>query len=231
MSKGITGGMLQMINHGISTGALFLIVGFIYERRHTRLITDFGGLSKQMPVFATIFMIVTFSSIGLPGTNGFVGEFLVLIGAFESELRWWTIIASSGVILSAVYMLWMFQRVMFGELDNPKNQKLTDLNAREIAIMVPLIVMIFVMGIYPKPFIDKMDPAIKKLVSQVRPASMNAQKMPEAMPATPAGHTGMEAPAGHPARTGRRPSCCTGSQSTRRKVNRVNPTGGYIRWT
>jgi NADH-quinone oxidoreductase subunit M len=199
--EGITGGMMQMINHGISTGALFLIVGFIYERRHTRLITDFGGLSKQMPVFATIFMIVTFSSIGLPGTNGFVGEFLVLIGAFESELRWWTIIASSGVILSAVYMLWMFQRVMFGELDNPKNQKLTDLNAREITIMVPLIVMIFVMGIYPKPFIDKMDPAIKKLVSQVRPASMNAQKMPEAISSMPAGHPGSEMPAGHPGMT------------------------------
>ena len=194
--EGITGGLLQMLNHGVSTGALFLIVGFIYERRHTRLITDFGGLSKQMPVFATIFMIVTFSSVGLPGTNGFVGEFLILIGAFEGELRWWTIIATSGVILSAVYMLWMFQRVMFGELDNPKNQKLLDLNAREIAIMVPLVVMIFVMGIYPKPFIDKMDPAIKKLVSQVRPASMNAKNMPEAMPAQPAGHTGMGMPAG-----------------------------------
>ena len=196
--EGITGGMLQMINHGISTGALFLIVGFIYERRHTRLITDFGGLSKQMPVFATIFMIVTLSSIGLPGTNGFVGEFLILVGAFEGELRWWTVIATSGVILSAVYMLWMFQRVMFGELDNPKNQKLLDLNAREIAIMVPLIVMIFVMGIYPKPFIDKMDPAIKKLVSQARPASLTAQKMPQAMPAMPAGHTGTEMPVGHP---------------------------------
>jgi NADH-quinone oxidoreductase subunit M len=191
--------MLQMINHGISTGALFLIVGFIYERRHTRLITDFGGLSKQMPVFATIFMIVTLSSIGLPGTNGFVGEFLILIGAFEGALRWWTVIATSGVILSAVYMLWMFQRVMFGELDNPKNQKLLDLNAREICIMVPLIVMIFVMGIYPKPFIDKMDPAIKKLVSQARPVSISAQKMPEAMPALPAGHPATALPAGHPA--------------------------------
>src|SRR6266702_4572434 len=115
-TEGIAGGMLQMLNHGVSTGALFLIVGFIYERRHTRLITDFGGLWKQMPVFATIFMIVTFSSIGLPGTNGFVGEFLVLLGAFESSLRWYAIIATSGVILSAVYMLWMFQRVMFGEL-------------------------------------------------------------------------------------------------------------------
>jgi NADH-quinone oxidoreductase subunit M len=195
--EGITGGMLQMINHGISTGALFLIVGFIYERRHTRLITDFGGLSKQMPVFATIFMIVTLSSIGLPGTNGFVGEFLILIGAFEGTLRWWTVIATSGVILSAVYMLWMFQRVMFGELDNPKNQSLKDLNAREICIMAPLIVMIFVMGIYPKPFIDKMDPAIKKLVSQARPASMNAQMMPAAMPALPVGHPAMEAPASH----------------------------------
>lgn len=189
-TEGITGGMLQMINHGISTGALFLIVGFIYERRHTRLITDFGGLSKQMPIFATIFMIVTFSSVGLPGTNGFVGEFLILIGAFESQLRWWTIIATSGVILSAVYMLWVFQRVMFGELDNPKNQKLLDLNAREIAIMIPLVVMIFFMGLYPKPFIDKMDPAIQKLVAQVRVASVNAQVIP--------GTEQMQLPEGHP---------------------------------
>src|SRR6266702_135880 len=165
-TEGIAGGMLQMLNHGVSTGALFLIVGFIYERRHTRLITDFGGLWKQMPVFATIFMIVTFSSIGLPGTNGFVGEFLVLLGAFESSLRWYAIIATSGVILSAVYMLWMFQRVMFGELDNPKNQVLADLNAREIVIMVPLLVMIFVMGVYPTPFLNKMAPAIDRLVQQ-----------------------------------------------------------------
>jgi NADH-quinone oxidoreductase subunit M len=179
--EGISGGMLQMINHGISTGALFLIVGFIYERRHTRLITDFGGLSKQMPVFATIFMIVTFSSVGLPGTNGFVGEFLILLGAFESQLRWWTVVASSGVILSAVYMLWVFQRVMFGELDNPKNQKLLDLNGRELAVMIPLVVMIFVLGLYPKPFIDKMDPAIKKLVAQVRVTSVNAQVIPVAI--------------------------------------------------
>ncbi len=212
-AEGITGGMLQMLNHGVSTGALFLIVGFIYERRHTRLITDFGGLSKQMPVFATIFMIVTFSSIGLPGTNGFVGEFLVLIGAFESSLRWWTVVAASGVILSAVYMLWMFQRVMFGELDNPKNQKLVDLNAREIGIMVPLLVLIFVMGLYPNPFIEKMDPAIKKLVAQTRPKTMTAQKMPvapamspgmngQAPETMPAGHPGPSSqpslPAGHP---------------------------------
>ena len=189
--NGITGGMLQMLNHGVSTGALFLIVGFIYERRHTRLITDFGGLSKQMPIFATVFMIVTLSSIGLPGTNGFVGEFLVLIGAFESELRWWTIVAASGVILSAVYMLWMFQRVMFGELTNPKNQKLADLNAREIVIMIPLLIMIFVMGVYPTPFLDKMSPAIDRviLLSKTKKVAMvdtvapvEAQTAPVALP-------------------------------------------------
>lgn len=187
--QGLVGGMLQMLNHGVSTGALFLIVGFIYERRHTRLISDFGGLSKQMPVFAVIFMIVTLSSIGLPGTNGFVGEFLVLIGAFESKLRWWTVIASSGVILSAVYMLWMFQRVMFGELDNPKNQELKDLNAREIIIMVPLIALIFIMGVYPNPFIEKMTPALQKVIAQtkVRQVAAEAQVTPaaDAAPATP----------------------------------------------
>ena len=162
--QGVAGGMLQMLNHGVSTGALFLIVGFIYERRHTRLITDFGGLSKQMPVFATIFMIVTLSSVGLPGTNGFVGEFLVLLGAFESDLRWYAVIATSGVILSAVYMLWMFQRVMFGELNNPKNQNLKDLNARELVIMAPLLFLIFFMGVYPTPFLDKMSPAIDRMI-------------------------------------------------------------------
>jgi NADH-quinone oxidoreductase subunit M len=208
--------MLQMINHGISTGALFLIVGFIYERRHTRLITDFGGLAKQMPVFATIFLIVTFSSIGLPGTNGFVGEFLVLIGSFESKLRWYTIVASSGVILSAVYMLWVFQRVMFGELNNPKNKELTDLNTREISIMVPLIVMIFVMGLYPKPFIDKMAPSIDRMIQTTRTKQQVAVQAP-AMPQAPAGmpaagqHPGMTdgnaappaagVPAGHPGMT------------------------------
>jgi len=156
------------------------------------LITDFGGLSKQMPIFATIFMIVTLSSIGLPGTNGFVGEFLVLLGSFQSELRWWTVIASSGVILSAVYMLWMFQRVMFGELDNPKNQTLADLNAREIAIMAPLLVLIFVMGLYPNPFIEKMDPAIQKLIAQTRPVGATAQQMPmPTMQGLPAGHPAM----------------------------------------
>ncbi len=177
--EGLSGGMLQMLNHGVSTGALFLIVGFIYERRHTRLITDFGGLAKQMPVFATIFMIVTLSSIGLPGTNGFVGEFLILTGAFESELRWFAVIAASGVILSAVYMLWMYQRVMFGELTNPKNQTLSDLNAREIAIMLPLLVLVFVMGVYPTPFIDKMSPSLEKLVVHVKSKQTATAQIPQ----------------------------------------------------
>lgn len=153
--QGMAGGMIQMVNHGISTGALFLIVGFIYERRHTREISEFGGLAKQMPIFATIFMVVTFSSIGLPGTNGFVGEFLILVGAFESELRWYAVFATTGVVLAAVYMLWMFQRMMFGELKNPKNAVLKDLSAREIVIMIPILVFIFWIGIYPNVFLTR----------------------------------------------------------------------------
>jgi NADH-quinone oxidoreductase subunit M len=166
--QGLSGGMLQMINHGISTGALFLIVGFIYERRHTRLIVDFGGLAKQMPVFATIFMIITFSSVGLPGTNGFVGEFLILVGAFESELRWYAVIGTTGVILAAVYMLWMFQRVMFGKLTNPKNAVLTDLSAREVMVMLPLLLFVFWIGFYPNTFFDKMNPSLEHLIQQVK---------------------------------------------------------------
>jgi NADH-quinone oxidoreductase subunit M len=214
--QGVAGGMLQMINHGVSTGALFLIVGFIYERRHTRMIVDFGGLAKQMPIFATIFMIVTFSSVGLPGTNGFVGEFLVLIGSYQS-LKWYTIVATSGVILSAVYMLWMFQRVMFGELTNPKNKELKDLNAREIAVMAPLILMIFVLGLYPKPLLDTMAPSIDKMIAVTKgkqqvvaapamPAAVvpaaQTMPLPEGQPAgavAPAGHEGVQMPAGHPA--------------------------------
>jgi NADH-quinone oxidoreductase subunit M len=166
--QGLSGGMLQMINHGISTGALFLIVGFIYERRHTRLIVDFGGLSKVMPVFATIFLIVTFSSVGLPGTNGFVGEFLILVGAFESNLRIFTVFATTGVILAAVYMLWMFQRVMMGKITNPKNENLKDLSAREVVVMLPLLLFIFWIGFFPNVFFEKMNPALENLINQVK---------------------------------------------------------------
>ncbi len=164
---GMAGGIIQMVNHGISTGALFLIVGFIYERRHTRLISEFGGLAHKMPIFATIFLIITFSSVGLPGTNGFVGEFLALVGAFESNLRWFAVIATSGVIFAAIYMLWMYQRVMLGKVTNPANENLKDLSLREIAVMVPLLLFVFWIGVYPNTFLDKMNPAIEQLLNQM----------------------------------------------------------------
>ena len=165
--QGIQGSIYQMLNHGISTGSLFLIVGMIYERRHTRLIADFGGLSKVMPIYAVFFMIVTLSSIGLPGTNGFVGEFLILLGAFQSNVVY-GVLATSGVILGAAYMLWMFQRVMFGKITRPENEKLKDLNAREIAILVPMVIMIFLMGIYPKLFFSKMDASVEKFIKDFK---------------------------------------------------------------
>ncbi len=169
--QGVQGGILQMINHGLSTGALFLLVGMIYERRHTRMIADFGGLSKQMPVFAVFFMIVTLSSIGLPGLNGFVGEFMVLLGSFISGAfsKVYAIIATSGVILAAVYMLWMFQRVMFGRLDNPKNQVLKDLNLREIVVLIPIVILIIWIGVYPNPFLKRMETSVSYLLDQSQP--------------------------------------------------------------
>jgi NADH-quinone oxidoreductase subunit M len=161
--QGVQGAIYQMLNHGISTGSLFLIVGMVYERRHTRLIADFGGLAKVMPIYAIFFMIVTLSSIGLPGTNGFVGEFLILLGAFQRNVVY-GVLAASGVILGAAYMLWMFQRVMFGKITRPENEKLKDLNAREITILVPMVIVIFLMGIYPKLFFSKMDASVEKFL-------------------------------------------------------------------
>jgi NADH-quinone oxidoreductase subunit M len=151
---GVQGGIIQMINHGLSTGALFLIVGTIYERRHTRMISEFGGLCTPMPVFAIIFMIVTLSSIGLPGLNGFVGEFLILLGTFQVN-KAYAVIAATGVIFAACYMLWMFQRVVFGKVTNDKNKDLKDLSWREIAIFAPLILFIVWIGVYPSTFLDK----------------------------------------------------------------------------
>jgi NADH-quinone oxidoreductase subunit M len=184
--QGLQGGLLQMINHGLSTGALFLLVGIIYERRHTRLIEQFGGLTKVMPLFAVCFMIVTLSSIGLPGTNGFVGEFLVLIGAFATH-RVFAVIAATGVILAAVYMLWMFQRVMFGKITHPENEKLRDMTRLEFGTLVPILLLIFWIGIYPKPFLDTMDASVRRVLEQtgVRVES----RAPEAM------HGALEAPA------------------------------------
>ncbi len=165
--QGVQGSIYQMLNHGISTGSLFLIVGMVYERRHTRMISEFGGLSKVMPIFAIFFMIVTLSSIGLPGTNGFVGEFLILLGAFQSNVAY-GVLAATGVILGAAYMLWMFQRVMFGKITNPANEKLKDLSPREITVLVPMVIMIFLMGIYPKLFFSKMDVTVEKFLKDFK---------------------------------------------------------------
>lgn len=154
--QGFQGGIYQMLNHGVSTGGLFLIVGMIYERRHTRMIADFGGLSKVMPRLAVCFMIITLSSIALPGTNGFVGEFLILLGAFRSNMLY-GVLAATGVILGAVYMLWMFQRVMFGKITSEANARLTDLSKRETAILGAVIFFVFLMGLYPGAFLKKMD--------------------------------------------------------------------------
>lgn len=168
-THGITGGILQMVNHGISTGALFLIVGMIYERRHTRLIADFGGLSSRMPIYTAVFAVTMFSSMGLPGLNGFVGEFLILVGAFEAN-KIYAGIAVLGIILGAAYMLWLFQRMMFGPLDKPENQKIMDMNRREIAYMVPLLVFMVWIGLFPKPFIRVMEPAVEKIVQRLNGA-------------------------------------------------------------
>ncbi len=165
--EGIQGSLYQMLGHGLSTGALFLAVGVIYERRHTRLIREFGGLWQQLPVYGGIFLVVLFSSAGLPGLNGFVGEFLILLGAFKTY-PWLAAAATSGVVLGAVYLLWMYQRVMLGPLTNPKNRELHDLSAREIVVFVPLIVMMFVMGLYPKPFLMRTEPTIEAYLSRLR---------------------------------------------------------------
>jgi NADH-quinone oxidoreductase subunit M len=168
--QGLQGGILQMINHGISTGALFLIVGMIYERRHTRLIEDYGGIAKVVPIFAAFFMIVTLSSIGLPGTNGFVGEFLVLLGAFNSRIIY-AVLGAIGIILAAVYMLWMLQRVLFQEIKHEENKKLLDLNKREIIILIPIILLIFWIGFYPQPILSRMEPAVKNILEYVESRS------------------------------------------------------------
>jgi NADH-quinone oxidoreductase subunit M len=162
---GVTGAYYQMLNHGISTGALFLLVGMIYERRHTREISAFGGITRVMPLFAIIFMIVTLSSIALPGTNGFIGEFLILLGAWKTNPGL-SAISALGVIFGAVYMLWMFQRVMFGPIKHKENHELKDLNGRELAILAPLLVAIFVMGIYPNFFFEKMEPSIQRFLTR-----------------------------------------------------------------
>ena len=164
-TEGIEGGLLQMVNHGVSTGALFLLVGMIYERRHTRQIDELGGLQKSAPVMAAVFTVVMLSSIGLPGLNGFVGEFLVLVGAFNAH-RWWALIATAGVILAALYLLWAYQRVFHGPAEGD-NAKMDDLRLREGLVLAPLLALIVFMGVYPKPVIERMEPAVDALVAHI----------------------------------------------------------------
>ncbi len=165
--QGVEGSVLQMINHGISTGALFLLVGIIYERRHTRLIKEYGGIARIVPVYSTIFLIVTLSSIGFPTTNGFIGEFLILLGAFKVN-KLAAVLAATGVILGAVYMLWMVQRVFYGKVTNSSNLNLRDLNLREMAYMIPLLVLIFWIGLFPNFFLNKMHTSVDHFISQVK---------------------------------------------------------------
>lgn len=163
--QGIKGGVIQMINHGLSTGCLFLMVGMIYDRRHTREISEYGGLAQQIPIYAAFFLIVTFSSMALPGLNGFVGEFLILVGVFQFS-KVYAGIAVIGVMLGASYLLWMYQRMMFKDLSE-ENKKLTDLDKREIAIMLPMLLFIVWIGINPKPFLSKIEASVIHLVAQV----------------------------------------------------------------
>ena len=168
---GMQGALYQMLNHGVSTGALFLFVGFIYERRHTRMISDFGGLATPMPWFSTFFVIASLSSIGLPFLNGFVGEFLIMIGSWTSNViaHAWiaTMLAGTGVIWAAVYMLWMLQRVVFGKVTNPENVGLQDLNAREIGLMVPLLLLMLFMGVYPRVFLERSQKSVDAVRSRI----------------------------------------------------------------
>jgi NADH-quinone oxidoreductase subunit M len=165
---GITGSIVQQLNHGISTGALFLIVGIVYERRHTREISEYGGLSKVMPVYAAIFLIMTMSSIGLPTLNGFIGEFLILQGVFVAS-KVWAAFAASGVVLGAAYMLYLYQRTMFGKVENPKNERLLDLDNREFATFAPLLVLAVWIGIYPSPFLKRIESSVQRIVVRVSP--------------------------------------------------------------
>ncbi|MBN2289709.1 MAG: NADH-quinone oxidoreductase subunit M [Candidatus Glassbacteria bacterium] len=173
---GISGGIYQMLNHGISTGALFLIVGILYERRHTRLIENFGGLSARVPVLAFFFMVATLSSIGLPGLNGFVGEFLILLGVYGGPHSGFVFFAASGVVLSAVYMLWMFRRVMFGRIVHPENETMRDLGFREVLVLLPLTVMMFVMGLFPGIFLQRIQPAVEKFIEDYQEKTAAVQQ-------------------------------------------------------
>ena len=176
-AQGIEGGILQMVNHGLSTGALFLLVGVLYERRHTHLISDFGGLAKAVPAFSAVFLIMTLSSIGLPGLNGFIGEFTILVGSFRVH-RWATAWATLGIILAAVYMLWMVQRVVFGEISRDENRSLPDLNLREWVVFAPILLLVFWIGLAPSPFFHKMEASVDRLLRGVSAKAERTASLP-----------------------------------------------------
>jgi NADH-quinone oxidoreductase subunit M len=165
--EGATGSAYQMLNHGVSTGALFLLFGMLYERRHARLMSEYGGIAKVMPIYTAFFLIITFSSIAVPGTNGFIGEFLVLLGSFKSGLPlYFGVLAATAVVLGAAYMLWMVQRVFFGPLANPENMGLKDLNRRELLTALPFVILVIVMGLKPQPILDVLEPSSTRYVAR-----------------------------------------------------------------
>jgi NADH-quinone oxidoreductase subunit M len=172
--QGVQGAVYQMLNHGISTGGLFLIVGMLSDRRHTRLISEYGGLKNVTPHLVAAFLIITLSSIGLPGLNGFVGEFLILLGAFRWNPKM-AAFAATGVILSAAYMLWMFQRVNYGPVTNEKNARLVDLRTREWFVIVPIIAMAILMGVLPNLFLKPIEPSVRRMLSQVQQGTTPAR--------------------------------------------------------
>ena len=187
-TQGIEGGILQMVNHGVSTGALFLLIGMLYERRHTRQIADFGGIAKRMPFFAFARVVVALSSIGLPGTNGFVGEFLILVGTLQTH-PWIAAIAATGVIFAACYMLPMVQRILFNPLDKDENRELTDLGRRERWILAPMLVLIVLMGVWPGPFLEKTRVSVDALLERIENAGGQVVRSASIEAAIPVGLT------------------------------------------
>jgi NADH-quinone oxidoreductase subunit M len=194
---GVEGSVLQMINHGLSTGGLFLLVGLIYERAHTKEIAKFGGLAHVMPVYATFTLIIFLASMGLPLLNGFIGEFMILQGAYSAN-KVWAYWAVSGVVLGAAYLLWLYQRVFWGQITNDHNKHLVDLNARELVTLVPLVALCFWIGIYPKPFLDYLHKPVAQVLDVVKPGQYTTRTAQAAAPAAPVAATPISEPSIRP---------------------------------